>query len=112
MNIVPYNIAQAICGTIGMWFFWFRSAARFPSDAAIVPTSAKPSPRTASADDEKFAISDQNTSTTPATPSAAAKSVKGLIGAPKKNRMPRMFQNTMIENTTATRPEVSVCSEM
>ena len=82
----------------------------FPSEAAIVPTSAKPRPRTASADDEKFAISDQNTSTTPATPSAAANRVTGLIGALKNNRIPMMFQNTMIENTTATRPEVSVCS--
>ena len=46
----------------------------------------------------------------PATPSAAATSVRTVSGTPKAKRAPMGFMNTMVEKTIATSPDATYCS--
>ena len=56
------------------------------------------------------ASSGTNMSATPTTPSTAATSVRSVSGVPNSQREPTGFMNTIVENSTATRPDVAYCS--
>ena len=54
--------------------------------------------------------SGRKSSATPPTPSAAPARARAVIGVPKVNRVPTRLMNTIVENKTATSPEVTYCS--
>ena len=54
--------------------------------------------------------SGRNRSATPQTPSAAAARRRGRNGTPKATRIPMGVMNTIVENTTATRPDTTISS--
>mgnify|MGYP001033215916 CR=1 FL=1 len=82
-----------------------------------LPTAAISGAATANARPIAFAppapaarSSGRNRSAMPATPSTAPASVRAATGVPNAARAPKGVMNTIVENTTATRPEASRCS--
>ena len=54
--------------------------------------------------------SGRNRSATPVTPSVAATKIRGCSGTPNAMRMPIGVMNTIVEYTTATRPDTTMRS--
>ena len=78
---------------------------RFPAAAITVPPSANAIPSAAEPPWRAASSSGRNNSATPATPRAAATSVRSVSGVPNTKCAPIGFMNTMVEKTTATSPE-------
>ena len=89
---------------------WLRTATMLPQDAIAVATIPITMPSAASLPCRAAAISGRNMSVTPATPTTAAMKVGSASGVPNAIRAPIGFMKTIVENSTATSPEVAYCS--
>jgi len=77
-----------------------------PSETQRVPASASSRPSAPSSARSKPLTSGQNSAAMPATPRAAATRVRALARRPSSRRPFTMFITTVMENTTASKPEV------
>src|SRR3546814_16412002 len=97
---------QALHDNTGSPSIWARAEAMLPSEKQKAPASESRRPSVSSSARSKRSTSGQNRAAMPASPRPAATSVRGDARRPRNRRPFTMFSTPVMENTTASRPEV------
>ena len=106
VNIAPYIMPNAFVWMTGRFFFWFLAERILPNEEEIAANKPMIKAREFSLAKLKVSNSDLNTSPIPIMPVSAPTIILDCIGLPKKIALLKIFQKTIVENMTATKPLV------